>query len=118
MAERVFITGVGMISAIGNNVQENLRHLRARKSGLGYTRHIDTIHKAVLPVGEVSADTPALAAMAGVKDTPGYTRTTLLGLVAIKEALQSAGIKDARELPTAFINASTVGGMCDTEKVY
>lgn len=118
MAERVFITGVGMISAIGNNVQENLRHLREQKSGLGYTRHIDTIHKDVLPVGEVTADTPTLAAMAGVQDTPGYTRTALLGLVAIQEALQSAGIKDARELPTAFINASTVGGMCDTEKVY
>lgn len=118
MAERVFITGVGMISAIGNNVQENLRHLREQKSGLGYTRHIDTIHKGVLPVGEVVADTPALAAMAGVKNLPGYTRTTLLGLVAMQEALQSAGIKDARELPTAFINASTVGGMCDTEKVY
>ncbi len=118
MAERVFITGVGMISAIGNNVQENLRHLREQKSGLGYTRHIDTIHKDVLPVGEVAADTPTLATMAGVQDTPGYTRTSLLGLVAIQEALQSAGIKDARELPTTFINASTVGGMCDTEKVY
>lgn len=118
MAERVFITGVGMISAIGNNVQENLRQLRKQQSGLGFTRHIDTIHKDVLPVGEVAPDTAALAEMAGVKDTPGYTRTALLGLVAMQEALQSAGIKDARELPTAFINASTVGGMCDTEKVY
>lgn len=118
MAEQVFITGMGMVTAIGNNVQENLQSLRLQRSGLGYTRHIDTIHKAVLPVAEVTATTQELAAMAGKENVPGYSRTTLLGLVAMQEALRSAGINDAREMPAAFINASTVGGMCDTEKVY
>lgn len=118
MAERVFITGLGMISAIGSNVMENLRSLRLQQSGLGHTTYIDTIHKDVLPVAEVKYDNATLAEMAGVPGGPGYTRTTLLGLVAMQEALRSAGIADAAELPTAFINASTVGGMCDTEKVY
>lgn len=118
MAERVFITGMGMISAIGSNVMENLRSLRLQQSGIGYTRHIDTIYKDVLPVAEVKQDTPELAAMAGANSVMGYTRTTLLGLVAMQEALRSAGIMDAAALPAAFINASTVGGMCDTEKVY
>ncbi|WP_343701343.1 beta-ketoacyl-[acyl-carrier-protein] synthase family protein [Chitinophaga sp.] len=118
MAERVFITGMGMISAIGNNVVENLRSLRLQQSGLGYTRYIDTIHKNVLPVAEVKLSTEELAALAGFENAGGYTRTTLLGLMAISEALVSAGIADARELPAALINASTVGGMCDTEKVY
>lgn len=118
MAERVFITGIGMISAIGSNVMENLRSLRLQQSGIGYTRHIDTIYKDVLPVAEVKQDTPELAAMAGANSVMGYTRTTLLGLIAMQEALQSAGIADAATLPAAFINASTVGGMCDTEKVY
>lgn len=118
MAERVFITGMGMISAIGNNVVENLRSLRLQQSGLGYTRYIDTIHKNVLPVAEVKLSTEELAAMAGFENAGGYTRTTLLGLIAISEALVSAGIADAGELPAALINASTVGGMCDTEKVY
>lgn len=118
MAERVFITGMGMISAIGSNVMENLRSLRLQQSGLGHTTYIDTIHKDVLPVAEVKYDNATLAEMAGVPGGPGYTRTTLLGLVAMQEALRSAGIADAAEMPTAFINASTVGGMCDTEKVY
>lgn len=118
MAERVFITGIGMISAIGSNVMENLRSLRLQQSGMGYTHFIDTIHKHVLPVAEVKQSSPELAAMAGMDSVMGYTRTTLLGLVAIQEALQSAGIIDATAEPTAFINASTVGGMCDTEKVY
>ncbi|AWO00733.1 beta-ketoacyl-[acyl-carrier-protein] synthase family protein [Chitinophaga alhagiae] len=118
MAERVFITGMGMISAIGNNVVENLRSLRLQQSGLGHTRYIATIHKDVLPVAEVKLSTEKLATMAGFESTGGYTRTTLLGLVAISEALTAAGIADAKELPAALINASTVGGMCDTEKVY
>jgi 3-oxoacyl-(acyl-carrier-protein) synthase len=32
--------------------------------------------------------------------------------------LQDAGITDVQSAPTGFINASTVGGMCDTEKLY
>ncbi|MGN7720653.1 beta-ketoacyl-[acyl-carrier-protein] synthase family protein [Chitinophaga sp. 22620] len=118
MAERVFITGIGMISAIGNNVEENFRSLRAQQSGLGYTRYIDTIHQNILPVGEVKLSTEELAELAGKPGSPEFTRTTLLGLTAMQEALQSAGIANPREMPAAFINASTVGGMCDTEKVY
>ncbi|RPD42667.1 beta-ketoacyl-[acyl-carrier-protein] synthase family protein [Chitinophaga barathri] len=118
MAERVFITGMGMISAIGNNVEENFRSLRAQQSGLGHTRYIETIHREVLPVGEVKLSTEELAERAGKPGSPEFTRTTLLGLAAMQEALMSAGISDPRELPAAFINASTVGGMCDTEKVY
>ena len=107
-----------MISAIGNNVEENFRSLRAQQSGLGYTRYISTIHQNVLPVGEVKLSTGELAELAGKPGSPEFTRTTLLGLVAMREALQSADIADPREMPAAFINASTVGGMCDTEKVY
>ncbi|RPE12660.1 beta-ketoacyl-[acyl-carrier-protein] synthase family protein [Chitinophaga lutea] len=118
MAERVFITGMGMISAIGSNVVENLRSLRLQQSGLGYTRYVETIHKETLPVGEVKYSTEELAHMASVEQPGGFTRTTLLGLIAIREALESAGIANAAELPAALINASTVGGMCDTEKVY
>ncbi|WP_143305049.1 beta-ketoacyl-[acyl-carrier-protein] synthase family protein [Chitinophaga vietnamensis] len=118
MAERVFITGMGMITAIGDNVAGNLQGLRESRSGLGYTRYIDTIYKDVLPVGEVKQDNAALFAMAGIPVQNGFTRTTLLGLVAMREALHHAGIRDIQDVPTGFINASTVGGMCDTEKVY
>lgn len=118
MAERVFITGMGLITAIGDNVMENLRSLRLQQHGMGHTRHINTIHKEVLPVAEVRHSTAQLAAIAGVPTVQGYTRTTLLGLIAMKEALQSAGLTEADTPSAGFINASTVGGMCDTEKVY
>jgi 3-oxoacyl-[acyl-carrier-protein] synthase-1 len=118
MAERVLITGLGMVTAIGDDVAGNLQSLRAQQSGLGFTRHIDTIYKEILPVAEVRHTTATLMQMAGVAGKDGFTRTTLLGLIAMREALANAGITDASAEPTAFINASTVGGMCDTEKVY
>ncbi|MGN7820394.1 beta-ketoacyl-[acyl-carrier-protein] synthase family protein [Chitinophaga sp. 22536] len=118
MAERVFITGMGMITAIGDNVAENLEQLRQQRSGLGYSSYIDTIYKEVLPVAEVKHHNDALSALAGITPREGYTRTALLGLTAMREALQQAGITDVQTAPTGFINASTVGGMCDTEKVY
>lgn len=118
MAERVFITGVGMITAIGDNVAGNLYNLRAQHSGLGYSSYIDTIYKSVLPVAEVKHPSEALFALAGIPVKDGFTRTTLLGMAAMREALQDAGITDVQSAPTGFINASTVGGMCDTEKLY
>jgi 3-oxoacyl-[acyl-carrier-protein] synthase-1 len=118
MAERVFITGMGMITAIGDNVAGNLESLRAQKSGLDFTRQLNTIYKEVLPVAEVKHSNHELSEMAGVAGQEGYTRTTLLGLIAMREALQHAGITNIRHQPAGFINASTVGGMCDTENVY
>jgi len=118
MAERVLITGLGMVTAIGDDVAGNLLSLRMQQSGVGFTQHIDTIYKDILPVAEVRHSTETLQEMAGVAGKDGYTRTTLLGLIAMREALADAGIADAGDEPTGFINASTVGGMCDTEKVY
>ncbi|WP_212002448.1 beta-ketoacyl synthase [Chitinophaga sp. HK235] len=118
MAERVFITGMGMITAIGDSVAENLEQLRQQRSGLGFTSYIDTIYRQVLPVAEVKHTNESLATLAGTTPCEGLTRTTLLGMAAMKEALQQAGISDVQSAPTGFINASTVGGMCDTEKVY
>ncbi|MFB6455049.1 beta-ketoacyl-[acyl-carrier-protein] synthase family protein [Chitinophaga sp. Hz27] len=118
MAERVFITGVGMITAIGDNVAGNFQNLYHQKTGLGFTDYIDTIYKKVLPTGEVKHDDQALFQILGMPVQKGFTRTTLLGLIAMREALQQAGISNVQDVPTGFINASTVGGMCDTEKVY
>ncbi|PSL50235.1 3-oxoacyl-[acyl-carrier-protein] synthase-1 [Chitinophaga niastensis] len=118
MAERVFITGIGMVTAIGDDVAGNLQNLRLQRSGLGYSSYIDTIYKNVLPVAEVKRSSESLFEMAGIPVREGFTRTTLLGLVAMREALLHAGITDVQSAPTGFINASTVGGMCDTEKLY
>lgn len=107
-----------MITAIGDDVQQNLEHLLTARSGLGVTDYVDTIHRNILPVAEVKHSDVELAAMAGLPDNKGYSRTTLLGLVAIQEALRNAGIADPQEVPTGLVNATTVGGMVETERHY
>lgn len=118
MSNRVYITGIGVISAIGATVAENLQSLTTNRTGLRYTQYMDTIHKNELPVCEIPFTDQELADKIGVSLIDGYTRTTLLGIVALKEALASAGINDLKSTPFAFINSTTVGGMRNTETIY
>ena len=91
MRGRVFITGMGIISAIGRNAAETLESLRASRSGVGPITLLDTIHKGELPAAEVKLSNAELAEIAGVAEYPLTTRTTLLGLIAAREAARRAG---------------------------
>ena len=79
---------------------------------------MDTIHKNELPVCEIPFTDEELANKIGVSVGDGYTRTSLLGIIAVKEALESAGIDDIKSSSIAFINSTTVGGMRNTEMIY
>ncbi len=115
---RVLVTGMGVVSALGNGTNSNLQALRQAASGIGYTRLLQTIYQHTLPVGEVPADNETLRTGLGLPAQSGdYTRTTLLGLTALQEALDQSGIDIAR-YRTGLINASTVGGMSDVENIY
>ena len=58
--KRVFVTGMGIISAIGNNCEENLAHLRTGKTGIGKAIHLDSIYTQSHPFGEVKLSTSFL----------------------------------------------------------
>jgi len=49
----VSITGMGIISSIGNNLEENFSALINKKTGLSQISHINTIHKNKIKVGEI-----------------------------------------------------------------
>ncbi|MEO6306098.1 MAG: beta-ketoacyl-[acyl-carrier-protein] synthase family protein [Bacteroidia bacterium] len=115
MSTRVHITGIGIISAIGNNIEETFLSLSECKTGIGKINHLSTIHKNDFLVGEVKQSNEELSKIAGVKN---YNRTTLLGLIAAKEALQNSGIKNIKEARTGFISSTTVAGMCHSELLY
>lgn len=116
MARRVFITGIGIICAIGKNAAETLSSLQAARSGIGPLTILDTVHRGELPSGEIGLTHAELAAMAGVADPEMHPRTALLGLIAAGEAVSHAGIDPAdRSFRTGVISASTVGGMDKTE---
>ena len=116
MSKRVFVTGCGMISSIGNNFGAMEDAVFIGKSGIGPISILDTNHKGRLIAGEVRLTDKELAEMAGIALKNGLTRTTLLGLIAAKEAVASAGLTDLNEL--SLISGTTVGGMVSTEKYY
>jgi 3-oxoacyl-[acyl-carrier-protein] synthase-1 len=119
MAGRVFVTGIGIICAIGKNTGETLSSLRANRHGISRLSILDTIHRDELPAGEIKLTNEELAVMAGISDTDMNPRTALLGMIAAEEALHNAGIDPQdRQYRTGVISASTVGGMDKTEINY
>ena len=119
MPGRVFVTGIGIICAIGKNTGETLVSLKANRHGIGRLSILDTVHRNELLTGEIKLTNEELAVMAGVSDLAMNPRTALLGMIAAEEALRNAGIdpKD-NQLRTGVISASTVGGMDKTEINY
>ena len=93
MSQRIFVTGIGIISGIGNNVNETLKSLREKKSGVGEIKYLKTNHKGVIPVSEVKLSEDELIEKAGLKKGEPFTRSTLIGIIAADEAVKSAQIK-------------------------
>jgi len=129
LAKRVFVTGIGIISSIGDNVAENLQSLLTGKSGIGSISLLETAHRGSLLAGEIKHTDTELAAMAGVEPVPGLTRTALLGMVAAREAVEeltpfrSPSLLEERGsggefMRTGLLSGCTVGGMVATEKYY
>jgi len=116
MSSPVYVAGVGVISAIGNNVAEHLAAFRNRKAGMGDITLLNTRHKGELPVAEVKLDNEALAELAGISSQT--SRTKMLSLVAAREALSDAAIPNFDELRTGFVSANTVGGMDKSEDFF
>src|SRR6185436_7831082 len=116
---RVVITGMGVISALGNSVEDNLNALRKETCGLSRAEFIKSKFAATLLFGEVKISTGQLKEKLFVKDNVS-TRTDLLAVHAFKEAIINSALSEAEILSyeTALIGAITVGGMCLTDELY
>ena len=118
MSKGVAITGMGIISAIGNNVAENYRSLLEGRTGISQISKIDTLHKDSIMVGEIEFTNGQLEEKLGLSPNNNYSRTALLGAVAAKEAIANAKITDIKAYRTGLISSTSVGGMDMTEKYY
>ena len=116
MDPEVFIAGVGAITAIGNNVAECLVSFEKEQAGMADITYLDTVHRNNIPVAEVKWSNKELAEVAGISGAT--SRTTLLGLIAAKEALNDANIAVLSSLRTGFVSANTVGGMDKSEGFF
>ncbi|MEY3237375.1 MAG: hypothetical protein RI883_1476 [Bacteroidota bacterium] len=105
---KLFITGIGVVSAIGNDVTESLSSLLNDKHGIKWSED----HNMML--GQVSLTNDELVSkleLTGQK----ISRTVLLGLVAAKEAWGNNKIDDS--IKTGIISSTSVGGL-DISEYY
>ena len=118
MSKGVAITGMGIISAIGNNVEENYASLVTGNTGISKISKIETNHKDSIMVGEIGFTNQELEQQLGLSSENNYSRTAFLGVIAAKEAIKNAGISDINNYKTGLISATSVGGMDRTEAHY
>ncbi|MCM4169028.1 3-oxoacyl-[acyl-carrier-protein] synthase 2 [Arenibacter antarcticus] len=118
MSKGVAITGMGIISAIGNNVVENYNSLIEGRKGISRVSKIETILQDSIMVGEIDYTNQELEQLLGLDPSNNYSRTALLGAVAAREAFQDANISDDDTYKTGLVSATSVGGMDMTEKYY
>ncbi|MDR3118552.1 MAG: beta-ketoacyl-[acyl-carrier-protein] synthase family protein [Mediterranea sp.] len=117
MNEPVLITGAGVVSSIGLNKEEVLSSLLSRKSGIGPPMYLRTKHKE-FPVGEVKLTNDEMASMLNIAPDIPKTRTSLMGMLALKEALGEASLMSCDLRNVGMISGTTVGGMDKSELYY
>ena len=117
--DKIVVTGIGIISAIGNNAAQNHISLREGKCGISNLQMFPSRFCGSLPVGEIKINTEALKETLNAFES-GISRTTLLALHAMREAIDDSGLSKEQisSIDTALIGASTVGGMCLTDEMY
>ncbi len=113
---QVVVSGMGIVSAIGLTVAENLDALRQARSGIRPLSLVSSAHKGKLLAGEIPLSDAELYQSLGIPEGEAYTRTALLALLAMREATAKVDLGDDRR--TGLISATTVGGMDATERYY
>ncbi|MBC6490173.1 beta-ketoacyl-[acyl-carrier-protein] synthase family protein [Flavihumibacter stibioxidans] len=115
---KVYVTGMGMVSALGIGVDTNRDALISRRSGIGYAKHLNSLLRDQLPVGEIDHATSELFRFLHNPGNLQESRLVLLAAIALQEALATAGMPLNEQKKAGFINSTTVGGMADVEYVY
>jgi 3-oxoacyl-[acyl-carrier-protein] synthase-1 len=106
-----------MVSALGLNKAGALQALLHKQTGVGALQYLKTAHHE-FPVGEVKQSNDELCRRLGIDPTGAVTRTSLIGMLALREALDEARLVPAATPGVAFISGTTVGGMDMSEQYY
>jgi 3-oxoacyl-[acyl-carrier-protein] synthase-1 len=117
MQKDIFVTGAGIISALGINKQENLLALQEARTGIAPIRYLKTAHTE-FPVGEVKRSNEEMRRLLHIPETEITTRTSLMGTTAAREAMEQASLHEKNGLRIALISGTTVGGMDKSEQYY
>ena len=102
----IYITGAGIVSSIGIDKKSVLSSLLDERSGISAIEHLKTGHKE-FPSGEVKLSDNEMAGMLGIVPGTPTTRTSLMGMLALKEAPKPDDTADA--LAIAICHAHSGG---------
>jgi len=113
---KVSVTGLGIASAIGMNLEENYKSLYSLKSGISKIELLTDLDKEFLG-GEIKLTNKQLAAIAFNNEVKeGLPRSLLLSLIVSKQAWGSN--TPNQNIRTVVIGATTIGGMDLTEEYF
>jgi len=113
---KIAITGMGIVSAIGHNAEACKKSLMDGTTGIGKSHHLSSRLTDTHLFGEVSLSNEELKAELDIDPNLLISRTSLLGLKAVKEAL--SGLTNTPDMKAGFISGTTVGGMDRTEGFF
>ncbi len=113
----ILITGAGIVCSIGTNKTDVLDSLLNERTGISGIQYLKTEHKE-FPVGEVKLSNEEMYSLLNIPEEKPMTRTALMGIVALKEALNEAKIALDSTERVGFISGTTVGGMDKSEQYY
>ena len=105
--DRIWMTGAGLVTALGNDAASTWERLLAGERGLSPVDLFDVTKQRAIIAGAVRGI--ALPDRRGV-----WSRTSAFALVAASEALAQAGI-DAKSTRLGLVVGTTTGGMFETE---
>lgn len=111
--ERVAVTGIGLVSALGSGANETFARLIAGESGIGALTAFPRLDARARQVAQVNG--LDLAALAGA-EVDEWSRSDGLAMLAAIEALgQSAARVERGEARLGVAIGATTGGMFETE---
>ena len=118
MKRRVVVTGLGVVTSLGNQVGDLWRRLLAGDSGVVSLKLVDTAGHKVTFGGEISDWDPS--GYISHKDSRRIDRFAQFGLVAAIEAIRDSGIDFALEDPfrCGVILGSGIGGLNEIEQQH
>jgi 3-oxoacyl-(acyl-carrier-protein) synthase len=116
---RVFVTGIGIISPLGDTLSLNHTALKSGICGITTLELINSNFAGKLPVGEIKIETEVLKEKLKINRL-GLTRNSLLSLHAFADAVNDSQltVNEITSFDTALIGANTVSGMCLTDELY
>jgi nodulation protein E len=118
MQRRVAVTGIGVVSAIGNNAGDFWRSLERGQSGISQLQAVDPALLRFSQAAEVRNFAPAQ--YFDEKEISLLDRFAQFGVVAAREALAQAGIAWTQSLreSTAIVTGSCVGGQTTEDEGF